>query len=216
LHFSAKQSGIQVWFGGGEWSGPRNTHLTLFFPDSQLRLEMYSGGLVHHFRKLMGMYDIEIGVPAFDDAFFISGNNPDLIREYLGTAARSAIGELAKFGTWYSPDLQLSISSGKLQITRHRSLRSAAELMRFVALAEIVYRSLAYGRNPGIEFTSPLPQVTADAVCRVCGDQLAASIVTCASCQTPHHLDCWQYFGSCSVYGCGQKRYLAATRKSLN
>lgn len=44
--------------------------------------------------------------------------------------------------------------------------------------------------------------------CQVCGDPLLEKVVFCTKCKTPHHLDCWQYFGSCAVYGCGQKRYI--------
>jgi GYF domain 2/Prokaryotic RING finger family 1 len=41
------------------------------------------------------------------------------------------------------------------------------------------------------------------AACPYCGDQLAdASPRYCADCGTPHHQDCWQENGGCTVFGC--------------
>jgi hypothetical protein len=193
----------------------RNTHLSVSFPDPQLRLELYSVGLIQQLRKLLGMHDIEIGSRGFDEAFIITGNNRELISEYLTAAAQAAIVELANFSTIFTADLHLSISGGNLRVTKHSTLSSAGELMRFVALTEIMFQALAYGRNPGIEFivTAP-PPVVHETACQVCGEALTANVVNCASCKTPHHLDCWQYFGSCAVYGCGQKRYVSGKRAS--
>ena len=48
--------------------------------------------------------------------------------------------------------------------------------------------------------------------CPVCSGALIlpdglATIRWCKSCQTPHHLDCWQYNGAeCAVYGCSPRR----------
>lgn len=39
-------------------------------------------------------------------------------------------------------------------------------------------------------------------VCRVCGSPLALPIVTCPACATPHHQDCWEYNGGCTIFGC--------------
>lgn len=38
--------------------------------------------------------------------------------------------------------------------------------------------------------------------CQVCGEE-ARDAVACALCLTPHHPDCFEYTGRCSVYGCG-------------
>jgi hypothetical protein len=195
--------------------GSRCTHLAIHFPDKQLRLEMTAQNLLQQLRKLMGMYDLEIGSPLFDDAFIINGNNPELIREYLTTEAQRALLELAKFGSMLSPDLHLTIHGGVLRVTKHRLLKSAGELNGFISHFEKVFTALAYGRNSGIEFvaSSPLPQVQ-ETQCQVCGQPLAGKIVFCASCQTPHHLDCWLYLESCAVYGCGQHRYLESRRSA--
>jgi len=43
--------------------------------------------------------------------------------------------------------------------------------------------------------------------CTICGELIYFSRVLCSNCDTPHHLDCWEYNGSCSVYGCGSRKY---------
>lgn len=37
-------------------------------------------------------------------------------------------------------------------------------------------------------------------VCALCGTEDAGR--ACTRCQTPHHQDCWDYGGGCSIYGC--------------
>jgi hypothetical protein len=42
-----------------------------------------------------------------------------------------------------------------------------------------------------------------DPTCRVCGTELAGTAqVSCERCQTPHHQDCWEYWGRCATYAC--------------
>jgi hypothetical protein len=40
--------------------------------------------------------------------------------------------------------------------------------------------------------------------CLVCAHPVAGSAaLVCSRCATPHHGDCWEFVGGCSVYGCG-------------
>jgi len=44
--------------------------------------------------------------------------------------------------------------------------------------------------------------------CEVCREALGATTaVRCARCETPHHQDCWEFVGRCSVYACGSAAY---------
>lgn len=47
------------------------------------------------------------------------------------------------------------------------------------------------------------PSAPGEAVCAVCGSVLAAPLVHCPGCRTPHHQDCWAYNDGCAIYGCG-------------
>lgn len=42
-------------------------------------------------------------------------------------------------------------------------------------------------------------------VCPVCGTALA-NPVTCDSCRTPHHRECWDYSGRCAIFACGARK----------
>jgi hypothetical protein len=55
-----------------------------------------------------------------------------------------------------------------------------------------------------LEFSGP------EVHCLVCASHLFAGLVYCFRCTTAHHRDCWEYSGSCAVYGCGETRYGAS------
>lgn len=54
------------------------------------------------------------------------------------------------------------------------------------------------------QFDASKPLPIEETECFVCGDPLRGRVVCCAKCP-PHHVDGWQYFGSCAIYGCGQR-----------
>ena len=43
--------------------------------------------------------------------------------------------------------------------------------------------------------------------CQICGEAIREDHVRCSSCDTPHHEDCWQYYGECATFGCPSKTY---------
>jgi hypothetical protein len=184
------------------------TELTIHFPDPTLRLEIYPQTVFHQVRKLLGMQDIEVGIRSFDDAFIIQGNSPFLIREYLSLEAQYALVALTGFTFFHN--LHLNIGGSTLRVTKQGQLTSAQDLTQYVILFESLFNALLYTRTVGIEFLpTTIPTARPDSHCQVCGEGLQGNIVYCASCGTPHHLDCWQYVGHCSVYACGQQRYRA-------
>jgi len=58
---------------------------------------------------------------------------------------------------------------------------------------------------------------TGPPLCQVCGALIEdeSNMFRCPRCDTPHHLDCWTYFGGCSTYGCKEtvQRYPSAIGK---
>ena len=38
--------------------------------------------------------------------------------------------------------------------------------------------------------------------CPVCGCDVQHRAVLCPTCDTPHHQDCWEYTGTCAIFGC--------------
>lgn len=41
--------------------------------------------------------------------------------------------------------------------------------------------------------------------CVVCRTPLPDDPHLCPRCETPHHLDCWEYTGGCAIYGCANR-----------
>lgn len=42
-------------------------------------------------------------------------------------------------------------------------------------------------------------------ICKICGGRISNEVACCARCFTPHHFDCWGFFGQCSIFACGGK-----------
>ena len=225
-----------IWRGrierGGPWDFPRvafqlgesrtvlsysqsgddgvRTHLTISLYDVRLRLELRPQGIGSRIGKFLGMQDIEIGAAEFDDAFIIQGSNEKGIREFLTPAVQAAILGVANGGGG-KLDLHLQLGGGSLRLTKHQHLSSEEDLSQFVRACFVLLRQIQKPISDGIQFVDKPQQqqvLVKDTQCQVCGDPLQDKVVYCMKCKTPHHLDCWQYFGSCSVYGCGQKRYI--------
>jgi hypothetical protein len=51
---------------------------------------------------------------------------------------------------------------------------------------------------------------TGPPICKVCGEPILTPGVICTTCRTPHHADCWQFIGACSIYGCNGKQSVSA------
>lgn len=191
----------------GDDAAPTYTHLTLPLTGIHLRLELRPQWLHGAWVKLLGMDDIEIGVLHFDEAFTIQGSGPREVREFLTPDVQSAILRLARCTQYGTFDLHLQISGGSLRVTKHARLTSERDLSNLVSCT-LDLLQVIQELDTGIEFSPTRTLQSAETTqCQVCGDPLQEKIVYCTRCQTPHHHDCWQYFGSCSVYGCGQKRF---------
>lgn len=50
------------------------------------RFTIYRKGTFSNFAKWLGMQDIEVGYPSFDDAFIIKGNDEAKVREFFSNA----------------------------------------------------------------------------------------------------------------------------------
>jgi hypothetical protein len=188
------------------------TVFTISWPDRELRCEIYPQDIFSGFRKLWGMEDIQIGSPQFDDAYFISGNNQPAIRQLLTAEVQSAVFRLAAlhFANFYATrEIQVKWAGGVLTVTKPSRLSTFESLEQFLSLCGVLFTAALATRATGIEFIGEAPEPdTAEAQCQVCGAALTGDLVYCASCETPHHRDCWHYFGRCSTYACGEKKFI--------
>ncbi len=73
------------------------------------------------------------------------------------------------------------------------------------ALDAFLYPPITVDEVELLELLAAETRVDPEQPCRVCGEGLGreAPLVACRGCQTPHHRDCFEYLGQCSVYACG-------------
>jgi hypothetical protein len=199
-----------------------HTVFTITWPEPTFRLEVYPQDILSGFRRLWGMEDIEIGSAEFDRSFYISGNSRSAVRDALSSEVQHAIFKLGQLGdlppVFGSRDIQVQFLGGVLTITKPRSLTSYEQLETFVTLSAELFQAAMRTRETGIEFvttgSSEPPEPDAiESKCQVCGEPLAKDLVWCAACKTPHHRECWEYFGSCSTYACGHKQNVAKVKR---
>jgi len=193
--------------------GRMNTRLSIAWPDSRLRCEVYPRGIFSSLRKLFGVEDIEIDSPRFDVAYIVTGNNRAAIRELLNPAVQSLIMRLAHMKPphyFNSGNIYVRWAGGELTVTKPHDLSTYESLEEFIGLtSELVMRALV-APEQGIQFVGEVERAPTKSQCQVCGEALVADLVYCASCRTAHHRECWEYFGGCSTYACGQSKYLTS------
>ena len=185
------------------------TELGLPWPDPRFRCEVFPDGIFQRLRLLLGMVDLEIGSPAFDRDFIVHASDHGRICEILTDGVQVAIGRLRELG---NSDVCLSIMGGWLRLRVGGWLNDRERLERFVDMCLDLYDRARREKVEGIEFVfhDAAKSQPADVICQICGDAITADTVVCRDCRTPHHADCWEYYGSCSTYGCGAQSYARA------
>lgn len=183
------------------------TQLRITWPDPAMRVEIYPERVLSRIGKLLGMGDLQIGSPKFDNAYYVSGNDADGIRDMLNPAVQMQVDRLRHFMN--TQDIYIGIIGGRLTIKKQSLIRDEANLLRYLKLCLEFFDLAANTACEGIEFVDHGQASVTDVelMCQICGDRMTQDVVYCRSCDTPHHKDCWNYYGACSTYGCGQKKY---------
>jgi hypothetical protein len=159
-----------------------------------------------------GTRPVKIGDPEFDRGFVVQANDVEMARDFLCATVRSSIANLQR--AVHSGGMLVSINPERMLVQIDRNLGLNTE-----ALAWVVHESLRLhdGLNEGvqrridqgIDIVDNRDAWEEDAgppICKVCGEPIGQGEATvCAICNTPHHTDCWEYVGACSIYGCSGK-----------
>ncbi|MDA1050077.1 MAG: hypothetical protein O3C40_06305 [Planctomycetota bacterium] len=201
-----------------------STQLRISWPNCHFRCEVYPATALSRVAGLLGMRDVEIGSPRFDADYVITGSDVGELREFFTPAVQECIESLRDLGgnmrsfCCYGPDdpprardIYFAAGGGQLLIKKRGLIREYEQLERFVSLALELYDQATRASTEGIEFVGTIPKAKLslkEVICQVCGEPVKLDAVFCRSCKTPHHKDCWEYYGACSTYGCGQRRYL--------
>ncbi len=149
---------------------------------------------------------ITLGAADFDRRFELRGYDAQSVRKFMSAGVQWHVERLWRLSD-QSP-LSLTVAQGYLSVRKYERFGSFHDLEEFVRAALELFDQAQLTQSEGIEFVDDgTAQVVQQAVCQVCGEEIVEDLVYCRRCKTPHHLECWQYCGSCSTYGCREQRY---------
>jgi len=198
-------NGELTCISGGRNRGSRTRLWFSVVPTGRLLVE--PEGVTASIRKVFGAQDIELGDGPFDRSYLIQGAPERWVREVLDPDARRSITRIMEFSQTTLGWGGITVEAGPagVSITCARDLVDRADL-----LTGFIRESLALLgriRGAGIEGITILSteERPGRGFCPVCANPLDLSPQRCPDCRTPHHPECWSYFGGCAVYGCSPR-----------
>ncbi|QGJ69359.1 Hypothetical protein PBC10988_10330 [Planctomycetales bacterium 10988] len=185
-----------------------STVFTFPWGNAQLRCMLHRHRRGSWAKQMLARDHVQVAQPGFNQRFRILGNNHVQIRELLDPGVQRELLVLDRLlhHSWF----ELSIIDGQMIIEKAGAYANYQHLVWLMQTVLKLYdhATSAQLAGPdevrileGEEVTPELP------VCRICGEAIGEELVYCSHCRTPHHRDCWEYNGSCSVYGCGEVIY---------
>jgi hypothetical protein len=147
---------------------------------------------------------VSLGHADLDQAFVAFSRRPDLAPGFLHT---DALAYAQRFIWPYRNGFRLRLYNGRLTIETRAPVESAQEYEGFIRFCIELFDQAQATREAGIAYANVgEAQIVSNAKCPVCSEALTTMVV-CKRCRTPHHEDCWNYYGGCSVYGCRETAY---------
>ena len=196
----------------GQAAIPRTRVVARFRRGIPFRLELAPSARPAPPQPPKGTRMVKTGDPEFDRGFVVQANDGEMASDFLSPQVRWAIAGLHRLV--HAGGMLVSINPERLLVQIDRNLGQQAEtLIQVVTESLVIHDGLQTGvrqrLNEGIAIVDSADQLEADEgtpLCKVCGEAIeGGSVVICTSCRTPHHRDCWEYVGACSIYGCGCK-----------
>lgn len=193
-------------------SGPRrgnrrSTQVTLQWPDARMDWRLASRAEEEPVESERDPTEIPSGDLAFDQKYRVIGSPDEDVRRLLSDGVRWQVNNLSQ-----SPPpspIRISIRRGRLIVEKRLYIQRAEDLQTFAQQCLDLYDQAMLTRSEGIEFVGSSEDAVpvGNPICKVCGEPIVHDMVFCRRCCTPHHLDCWQYNGLCSTYGCRETRF---------
>lgn len=187
------------------------TQLTFtFYHNSSFRCEISPQGFLQEIGKFFGMQDIEVGYRPFDDQFIVKSDDIETVRNFLNATVQQELLKLKRLR--HNNHIYLSVNSSRLLIQKLSLLNRLEDLIAFYEssgrICDEVMTLLGVNGAGGIQILDvSFDGAEATPICQVCGEEVTGNKVICRRCRTPHHRDCWEYNGGCSVYACKERRY---------
>jgi hypothetical protein len=203
----------------GQPSIPRTRVVARFRRGIPFRLELAPVSRPAPPQPPKGTRVVKTGAADFDRRFVIQANDSEMACDFLNPKVRLAIFNLSRL---VDPGgMLVSINPERLLVQIDRNLGQTTDgLTQAVSESLVIHDGLQLG--VGRRMTEGIAIVDRHAeddvqegppICKVCGELIdGGAVVLCASCRTPHHRDCWEYVGACSIYGCGCRLAQSADR----
>lgn len=200
---------------GGSWvtvsPGPtqgefRTTEVRLPWGDLETELRVTSA-VDGTYSPVDGSH-IAAGDGQFERRYHVTGAPRYRVQRVLSDGVKWRINRLCY--AFQCPGLHVHIHRGKMIIEKPLRLRGGDDLEEFTRFCLELFDQAMLTQCDGIEFMDSTldAQLVEAPICQICGEEIVNEMLFCYRCRTPHHLDCWQYTGCCSVYGCRETRYV--------
>lgn len=181
------------------------TQVRIQWPDARLRCEIHPATGLTRIGRLLGMESMATGSADFDKSFQVSGNDVESIRELLSPDVRETLQALRNLEG--NDEIYLAFGGGSMLVRKYGAIREFDALVRLTTLVLTLFDLALPKLDAGIEFMDQPIRALDAPICQVCCDPITTDRVQCRSCKTAHHKECWIYYGACSTYGCGEKRF---------
>jgi len=165
-----------------------------------------SGSPYPPLRVSMGGDGVSVGDSDFEAAYIVRADDSHFARSFLGPEARDLIEAGRRIGA--GGRLRINVDRHRLRIRKEEPLSSPRDLAAF---ARVGLRLLERVREAieslqAVQYFDAPPQASRPH-CPVCSGDVVDRRVECRRCHTPHHRECWDYTGTCSVFACGEARF---------
>ncbi|APW60941.1 RING finger protein [Paludisphaera borealis] len=194
----------------GQASIPRTRVVVRFHRGIPFRLELAPVARPSPTQPPKGTRRVRVGDLEFDAGFVVQANDEEMARDFLNPAVRWSIDALQRLV--HPGGLLVSISPERLLVQIDRNLSNNRDAL-FMAVSEtlLIQDGLLQGVRrritEGVTIVAGEPDPDAGPPsCKVCGETIDnGPVIVCSTCNTPHHRECWEFAGACSIYGCGSK-----------
>lgn len=196
----------------GQPNIPRTRVVARFARGLPFRLELAPVGRPSPAQPPKGTRPVRVGDAEFDRGFVVQANDPEMARDFLTAPVRWAIGNLVKLGP--PGGMLVSINPERLLVQVDTNLGLKPDLLAIgvreaLAIHDGLQVGVAARIGEGVAIVAagtPEPEDAGPPMCKVCGEAITAPPrVLCTTCRTPHHRDCWEFIGGCSIFGCKGK-----------
>jgi Prokaryotic RING finger family 1/Protein of unknown function (DUF3137) len=192
---------------------PRTRVVARFARGIPFRLELAPTSRPAPHQPPKGTRRVKLGDPEFDRGFIVQANDQEMAQDFLSPTAKQVVHTLQN-GV-HAGGMLVSINNERLLVQIDRNLGLKTESLAWVVQnALVLHDGLLDGVSRRITQGIAIVDPSGDAweedvgspICKVCGEPIAGgAVIVCAVCNTPHHRDCWEYVGACSIYGCDGK-----------